>query len=173
MTTTNDTGRLASALRGALQSELMIGRRLREAADSLTGAITARNSDRICGAETQIGALRSRLDSMEQERICATLLLAARLGIGAVEGRAPTILEIANRLPAPESQRLLSLRSAILATDRLVREANERNRRLLESGLAFVRFSIDALTAVALRQPRYGANPVAAARPSFYIDQRA
>lgn len=171
---TDTTTKHIRALNRALKQELMLGQQQLAIAGAQTDALIANDARRLQAWVEEAREILARQEAVALSRQQAALELARALGMeGESDGIAPPLSQIVLRLPVEEAKRLLATRRQILAVDHQIQSVNERNRPLLENALDFVQFTIHALTGLALKPARYGANPNAVAAPTFYIDRKA
>lgn len=158
-----------------LKEELTLGQKLLGLGKAQSEALIVNDAARVSAIEAESREIAARQEAMERERVAAARALARAVGLEASSEEAPTyaLTQIAARLPKTDAQKLDALRREIIAVSTELVTINDRNRRLLETALDFVRFSLNTLTGLALRPARYGANPNAIATPTFYIDHKA
>lgn len=157
-------------LRRILQQELVLGKQLLALGAEETEVLVAANVARLQEIECE---QRKCIDS---QRLLETarMTLCRELAIGLCLDRIPkTLAELLPALPTRDQEALAKLRLELLEVHRQLENQNTRNRLLLNNALAFVKFSLNAVTTAVLKPARYGANLVRLSAPSFYIDSKA
>jgi flagellar biosynthesis/type III secretory pathway chaperone len=157
------------ALRRVLQEQLVTGRALVALAEASEQALIEGDALKLEGLASQQRTLLASQMEQETARQQVTRELSSALG----QVRVTTMSALLPALPAVDAAPLELLRRRILDTERRMELVNQRNARLLENQLDFVKFSLHALTSAALRPARYGVNLAQLAAPSFYIDSKA
>lgn len=158
-----------------LKEELILGRKLLSLGKAQLEALIANDVARVSAIAVESRELAARQEAMERERAAAAQALARAVGLETSSEEVPSyaLTQIAAHLPKSDAQKLDSLRREIIAVSTELVTINDQNRRLLETALDYVRFSLNTLAGLALRPARYGANPNAIATPTFYIDHKA
>jgi hypothetical protein len=161
------------ALAQALRRDLDLGRKLTSLAQAQTAALVVNDAELVGRLEAEARALVADMPEREAARRRAITALALAAGASSDGGQPPPLAELALQLPLDEARMLLAHRTAILQTEKRLRDVNERNRTLLKSALDYVEFAIRTYTTLALKPARYGSNPNAVATPTFYVDRTA
>ena len=107
---------------------------------------------------------------METARAQALAKLSSTLGPRDLDAKQSLKL-IARRLGGRAGIELLEIRTQLLALDNRLREAQDRNKTLLQTGLDYVQFALNELTNLAVQPPRYGSAKVSRT-PALYIDNK-
>jgi len=158
-----------------LKQELVLGQKLLRLGKAQLEVLIANDAARVSAIEVQSREISARQEVLERERGAAVQALARAIGLESTSEGASTytLSQILTCLPPADAQKLEALRQQIITVSSELVAINDQNRRLLETALEYVRFSLNILTGLALSPPSYGANPHALAAPSFYLDRKA
>lgn len=165
-------GQTAQALIAAMKNERLAAERLCRCNAALEREILSGSLSDLDSAVGALGEARRSLATAMCGRHEAASLFTRRIDAGFPEGSLP----LSALLGAATGDERTALRDIGRDLDRLHRQAAEQsagNSALIECRLEYIQFSIDALTAVALKPTAYGAARMSMAAPTFYVDQRA
>jgi hypothetical protein len=154
--------------------DLALGRRLLANAEAQRQALVSNDHRRVSSVEAEGREIVALQEANSFRRDTAVLSAAQACGMECPEGEPlPKLSELVLHLPLAEAKPLLALRASVLETEDSLRQANERNRVVVQSALEVVHFTFHALADLALRPTGYGSHAAPAAAPIFFLDHQA
>ena len=156
---------LKRSLKSRLKEELGLGRKLLKLCEEESDVLIRNDVTRLSLLQEEQKRCLAELESLEQQRIATTRELAVGVGL------APNVTLLALTADMPDRE-LKTLRAQLLSVHQQLEAVQTRNRRLLDNALAYVRYSMELLTEIALRPARYGYNLNRISAPCFYLDSR-
>jgi flagellar biosynthesis/type III secretory pathway chaperone len=164
---------VSAELQRALKTDLSLARKMLTVLNAQSEALIANDARSVAMMEKHGRALMREQEENDRVREGAIASLVAAGGLG-TRGRAlPLLSELAPRLPMSEARAVLALRKEILATHEEIRRANDRNRALLESALAYVETTLDTIREFAFRPGTYGTNQNTLLPATIWLNQTA
>lgn len=159
----------ARALARCFREQARLGAQLATLADDEAAAVTAGDLVSLTRIVEMKRSVCLTLATVESERAATAHSLAERVGLSPDE----PLAGVCTRLPASERMLLQRLAGQLIGIHAGLERRHQRNRMLLENGLAFVQFSLSALMSAASRQAAAAGFDADQSTPSLIYDQRA
>lgn len=122
-----------------------------------TAALTLRDVERVERIQPELDSLLDQMRRLDEDAVCLARGLADKLGAE------PSLRSLLAVLEPNEAKDLQALANRVTVAARNVQQVLDKNRKLLESELAYVNGSMALLAKVASEQPgRFGTSPQAA-----------
>jgi hypothetical protein len=156
-----------------LQQEWLLGKKQLEKAGELTEALLNMQHEKVQLIQVEIQTLMDAQEEIDLRRAETARTISFLSGLtSSANDPAPTLTRMMHIMSEDEKKAFRTIQTDILIMETQLKIANERNSQLIHSVLDYIQHTIQCIADTALKPVRYGINPHAHSRPSFYVDQR-